>query len=130
MQAVRHMSDWYTTNRYIALSNAYFNKKLFQDLGGMSRQVAPDQCVYAIKPTLVSLFADRIGKGPPPASLSAEQFNAAIPACRYAYVMGIQSPSFPDAYYPKERLGDRAKVVSQLDDTSGGPIAILLEIEK
>lgn len=125
----RHTQEWYTLHHYYAKVNGYFEHKLFAHLKSIAGEVASNDCIYATKPTLVTLFADRVAMVPPNAAASDTQFNAGIAACRYAYVTTIISPSFPEAFYPQHRLGERAHIVSEVGDSSGNRYGVLLEIK-
>ncbi len=129
IEAARHTQDWYTNSRYYAVADGYYYQRLFRHIGAIGEQVAPGECVYAIKPTLVTLFADRTGEGPPKISAGEAQFNAEIGKCRYAYVLPFPSPSFPQALYPMDRLGTRAKILSRLEGASGNIDGALIEIQ-
>jgi hypothetical protein len=62
-------------------------------------------------------------KSPGPA-LSDAEFNAAlgIGGCRYFYLLAARSPSYPQVFYPRDRLQGRFEVVeiTALDDGTGG----------
>ncbi len=128
IEAARHTQDWYAGNRYYATVNAYFYRRLFGNLAEIDRIVAPDQCIFAIKPSLITLLSDRKGTALPRIVDSDATFNEGIGKCRYVYVLPFASPSFPQMFYPMERLGDRAKIVSRIDDDAGNLDGALLEI--
>jgi|GEM_PF-3002345 len=108
----RHAEYWYTKNQPYALSIAQFQRKLLEHLNDVSKYVPADACVFAIKPTIVSLYVDRPSFGPPPSASDASSFDSEIRRCHFAYVLAFRSPSYSEEFYPLNRLGEKAKVIS------------------
>ncbi len=128
IESARHTMDWYVGSRPYAAINARFASRLTRHLVDIDRYVAPNQCIFAIKAPIVTLLSDRVSTMPPAAAENDAQFNAGIAKCRYAYVISSTSRSFPQMYYPKDRLGARAKILSRFDDDGGDMDGALLEI--
>jgi hypothetical protein len=68
---------------------------------------------------------------PPAYSSSEAQFQHDIGKCHYAYGLAINSPSFPEAFYPLPRLKDQATLLSAVESDNGTypiPFAQLVKI--
>ncbi len=128
ISTAKHSSYWYSLDSASAIQNANFQTRFFHHLREISTQVGPDDCIFSIKPTIVTLFADRLSYGPPKLSVDAQSFDSGIQKCRYAYVLPFASPSYPAMFYPMERLGPRAKLISKTVDSAGQLDTGLLEI--
>jgi hypothetical protein len=128
ISAAKHSAYWYALDSTSAIQNANFQTRLFRHLREVSKQVGPDDCIFSIKPTIVTLFTDRLSYAPPKLSVDAQSFDSGIQKCRYAYVLPFASPSYPAMLYPMERLGPRAKLISNTVDGAGQLDTGLLEI--
>lgn len=130
MSLVRHTQGWYRTmDARNGLLSAQFLVKLVNDLPDVPGQVPEGQCIFSEKPTLVTLYSGRMSYFPPPSGSSDAQFRRDIGKCRFAYVLALTSPSFPEPFYPQGRVGARAVPLSTLMDDGGSyPFAQLLRI--
>ena len=130
--AARHTEDWYLDDRQQAANAAHSFTKILADLRHSGEMVSAEQCIFAIKPSVVSLYSGRSSRTPPPVSSSDEAFERGIAQCRYAYVLMYISPSFAQAYYPLSRLKERAYPLSVAQDGEGEnakTYAALVEIQ-
>lgn len=128
ISTVRHSDYWYFLDDNSAKRDAYFQVHLFHHLREIAKGIAPDECIFSIKPPIVTLFTDRSSFNPPKINVDDQEFDVAIQKCHYAYVLPFDSPSFPGVFYPMQRLGQRAKLVSQFNDGAGQMYGGLLEI--
>lgn len=131
-EAARHTEDWYLDDRQQAANAAHSFTKILADLRHSGEMVSGEQCIFAIKPSVVSLYSGRSSRTPPPISSSDEVFERDIAKCRYAYVLMYISPSFAQAYYPLSRLKERAYPLSVAQDGEGEnarTYAALIEIQ-
>ena len=128
VSAAKHTDYWYAENHWIASQNAQFQTKLIQHLKEIPKYVPANACIFAIKPTIVSLYADRPSFTPPKIAEDSAAFDAGIRKCHYAYVFSFSSPSYGAPYYPLGRLGERGKILSNFLDNAGQMDGGLVEI--
>jgi len=125
----RRSIDWYVIDPADARANVVFDKSLTEHLKSLPNVVPESDCIYSIKPSLVGYYVGRVSIIPPRPNVDATAFNTSLKqtGCRYFYLMGFLSPSYPVAYYPLARLGDALAVVSvspgSLDP--GRPVGVL-----
>jgi hypothetical protein len=110
----KHTAEWYVTDRRRAASNAVFRTALLNHLKSLSGKVEEGECIFAIKPTIVSLYSKRRSYGPPNSTKNDTEFLEEIGRCRYVYVLPFASPSYRVAFYPQTRLGARAELISEM----------------
>lgn len=128
LAAVKHRSEWYNEDSMQAFYQENFQLRLFDQFREANRIVLPQDCIFSIKPTIVTFISDRMSYTPPKTTVDEKQFNAEIKKCRFAYVMPFTSPSFGVSSYPMARLGDRAKILTKLDDGQAQMESGLIEI--
>jgi hypothetical protein len=124
----KHRAEWYSESRTQAIANASFQLRLFRHLDEVDRIVPARDCIFAIKPTVITLIADRASFVPPKISDDDKHFGMGIKKCRFAYVLPFASPSFGLPLYPMARLGDKAKILTKIDDERGQMEGGLIEI--
>lgn len=63
-------------------------------------------CIYSIKPSIVSFYTSVRSIVPPADRVGVDEFKrmTAISGCRYFYVMGFVSPTYRESLYPLDRL--------------------------
>ncbi|HYA28848.1 MAG TPA: hypothetical protein VEI95_08530 [Acidobacteriota bacterium] len=129
MAKFRRSIDWYAIDPAEARSNVAFDRSLTDHLKSLSKVVPEGDCIYSIKPSLVGYYAGRVSMIPPRPNFDATAFNTSLrqTGCRYFYLMGFLSPSYPIAYYPLARLGDALAVVSVSPGSPdpGRPVGVL-----
>lgn len=103
----RHIESWYAEDRQQAIDSSRSLTTILANLREIGGFVPRDGCIFAIKPSVVSLYSDRSTYAPPPLSASREAFELGIAKCKYAYVLAYSSPSFRQAFYPLDRLNER-----------------------
>ena len=129
-ELIRHTQGWYRPlDARNGVLSAEFLVKLVADLPAVAGRVPEGACVFSEKPTVVSLYSGRMSHFPPPAGGDDAAFREQIGRCRFAYVLALTSPSFPEPYYPAGRLEGRTRALSTLTADDGRyPFAQLLEI--
>lgn len=130
LEAGRRIAEYYQDKRPFAL---YYAEELTGTLKGLRdvNLVVPNsECIFATKPSLVALYADRISYIPPLSSASGEQFEHDMGKCRYAYLVSGTSTTFRQPMYPLDRLGERAQPLYVITDSDGFKFAILVEIKR
>ncbi|MGH8751819.1 MAG: ArnT family glycosyltransferase, partial [Burkholderiales bacterium] len=133
IRIAKHMHEWYDDNRESAILSAYFQARLISHLKEINALIPENECVFAIKPTIVTFYSRRSSYSPPKIEASEEEFWKGIKKCRYAYILPVSSASFTQPLYPLARLGNGAKIISVKKKEAGDdlpPIGILAEIIK
>lgn len=129
---VRHTPGWYRVmDQRTGVLSVRFLTMILDDLPRAASRVPPGECIFAEKPTIVTLYSGRMSYFPPPYGIGDEQFRSAIGKCRYAYVLALTSPSFPEPLYPLRQLQDRVTPLSVVKPEDGSyaiPFAELLQI--
>jgi hypothetical protein len=127
----RKLDGWYSDNKYRSEVMTLLNLKIINHLRSAGDSVPERDCIFSVKPTVITLHTGRSSFMPPRIKASDADFEHDIRRCRFAYVMGLRSPSFNEAYYPLERLAGRARVVSATrvsGEVDSALIAALIEI--
>lgn len=131
---LRHSPGWYALDPRDAMNNIVFDNVLISHLRQIKGMVPEGSCIYSIKPSIVGFYADRISMIPPRLHFDQAAFDAYLKKnkCRYFYLMGFISPSFPEAYYPLTRLRSSLEVISvvRAADPSAEPVGMLAELVK
>lgn len=109
MAVARHTEDWYGDDRQRALRISQIFVGTLNGLKQIGGLVPDGDCVFAIKPSIVALYADRPSYTPPAPASSDEQFDRDIEKCRFAYLFPITTPTISQPLYPIERLKERAQ---------------------
>lgn len=109
--------------------NISYDKLLIEHLGTIRDAVPVGECLYAIKPSIIGYYTERISVAPPLPRLSDESFNASLkdPGCRFFYLVGFASPAYPVIYYPLERMRSSLVAISAAPAPAhgAGPVGIL-----
>lgn len=83
---------WYVNNPAEALANIASDEVFFRTTAGMGRLVDDTECIYSIKPPVVSFLSGRL-------SIRPEIRNGGVTGtCGYALLLAYGSPSFPPMY--------------------------------
>lgn len=120
---------WYVIDPGEARVNIAFEKNLTEHLESVHRLVPSGECFYSIKPSIISYYTGHVSVPPPRPQLDKASFEVSLgkPACRFFYMIGLPSPSYPIVYYPLERLRDSLDIVSVASPPipGAGPVGIL-----
>lgn len=131
IESFRRTSEWYALDPREARDNASFSKALVEHLRSATVHVPEGECIYSIKPSVVGYYARRVSVIPPRHYFDSATFDDYLKRtnCRYFYLLGFISPSFPSLYYPLQRLENQLVFVSaaSLPGREGMPVAILAE---
>ena len=133
ISAGKHIAEWFDDDRKTAVLSAYFHARLYSHLKEINALIPENECVYAIKPTLVTFYSRRSSYVPPKIDVGDLEFWRAMEKCRYVYILPFESPSFGESFYPLSRLGKRAKIISikKIDPKDNlPPVGMLAEIIK
>jgi hypothetical protein len=127
----RHLPEWYGRDPVDDVGRVQMHTGLVSAIRRFGAAVPAGECVFAIKPSLVSLLARRSGYAPPAERLNDEEFGRQLEdrGCHHFILLGFASPSFHAPYYPLGRI-ERLKIVDRA--TLGGStqvIALLARLE-
>jgi hypothetical protein len=131
---IAQLPEWYGVNAAAALASARLHLEVAQAIGELGAQVPEGECVYAVKPPVVTFYAHRVSLTPPNDRVGAELFDAAIrrAGCRYFLLLALASPSYPEPYYPNKRLRGQAELIDTVRtrrDSSGSFVAALARLK-
>ena len=131
---VRQSQFWYSQDdRLTALYNIYSQAKLIEHFKLIRELVPESECMFTIKPTVVTYYTGRSSYPPPPASTSEQEFQTGLNRCRYIYSVSLTSLSYPVPLYPLDRLGERAEVLAFIRNPLLGntaPVGVLAGISQ
>lgn len=108
---LKHTQEWYGDDRLKAVPAALVTVINLGELRMVGDAVPEGDCIFAIKPSVVTLYSER-GSRTPPTTLDENTFERELLRCRYAYPMALVSPSYPDPYYPLRRIIGHGRVLS------------------
>ncbi len=129
----KHAAVWYSSDRKQASREAKFQISLMNHLKTLSTMVNEEDCIFAIKPTVVSLYSGRRSYIPPLSAVHDDKFWSDLGRCDFVYVLPFASPSFSEPLYPLNRLGSHAKLVDEKvvsDGANSLVIGALLKISR
>lgn len=126
---LKRTAGWYAVDPQTAFYSVLGDKLLIDHVRSIGVHVNQTECVYSIKPSIVGFYANRISVIPPRMQWDDVAVDAYLGRthCRFFYLMGFASPSFPQAYYPLERLAGRLTIVSAggVPSGAGAPVGLL-----
>lgn len=102
LEAYRQSPEWYGTgsrDERLAAISQY--RRLQVGFEEVAANVPSQDCVYSIKPSLVSLFARRNSyRSPLPNSSLGKVLDPTAVQCRYVHMLPFASPTFSEPLYP------------------------------
>jgi len=109
----KHTVYWYEADPYEAYKQVMIYSSLAASMREIQSVIPEDECVYSIKPTIVSLYSNRLSITPPREATSDLEFHESLRKsnCRYFYMAALASPSYGSPYYPEKRLRDNIRVL-------------------
>jgi hypothetical protein len=132
LAGLRHSPSWYALDPRDAMSNIVFDQLLVGHLRQIEDMVPEGSCIYSIKPSVIGFYTNRVSMIPPRQYFDQSAFDAYLKRtnCRYFYLMGFASPSFPEAYYPLSRMHSSLTVMSVVRPAapSANPVGMLAEL--
>lgn len=110
----RRNEVWYVDDIEEAREDVIFYNSYTEHLKSLPVIVSGSDCIYSTKPSLVGYYAGRVSKVPPRPESDATEFDAYLrkTGCRYFYLVGFLSTSYPIIYYPLTRLEGALVAVS------------------
>ena len=129
LRLLRYIPSYYSAQTEDA---ALVTARLINDFPRWAPLVAPGECIFTVKPALSVLLAAHKGVLPPPLSSSDREFHDQLQECRYAYLTVVQSPAYPEPFYPRSRLADGYRPLWILPDATlqEGILAELVELKR
>lgn len=111
--AYRHTSIWYRNKRQVDYRGIVMVQTLTEAMQAIKQVVPEDQCVYAIKPSIVGLFSERVSIQPPLQRLSDQEFSQAVEdiGCRYFITLPFPSITYSVPFYPIKRIKENVEQV-------------------
>lgn len=111
--AYRHAEWWYLPTRKLATENITAMAAMESGIRNVRNSVPENECIYAIKPSIVAYLSDRLVKAPPAETTPPLEFERQIAAegCRYFLMMSFTSPSYSTPIYPYPRISDELQVL-------------------
>jgi len=112
---LRHTAEWYGDDRLDAVPAALVTAINLDELRRIGPRLAPGECIFSIKPSIVTLYTGRPSYVPPPIGSDDTAFEQGLLRCRYAYAMALVSPTYPQPFYPLGRMNGRGYAVSKAE---------------
>lgn len=131
LELIRHVAGYYSDDLRQERRVAWDQAQILADLHNLTTDVPAQECIFQIKSSVIQLVSGRRSLAPPLPSTDDRTFAQQMKQCRYAYLMKLQSPTFPVPFYPGDRLLGQYHVIRQLPDitsNSGEPLAQLVEL--
>lgn len=102
LEAYRQSPEWYGVgSRDERLAAIFQYQRLQVGFEEVASKVPSQDCVYSIKPALVSLFAQRNSyRSPLPNSSLGKVLDSKSVQCRYVHMLPFASPTFSEPLYP------------------------------
>lgn len=132
LEAARHTADYYSDDRGRAMTDAAAYTGILDNLRDLDHLLPRGECIFAIKPALVTLYSGRLAVAPPQSSVPDKVFEQGLRQCSYDYLMASASPAYPETLYPLQRLGSRATPLMNASTRHGDSVtiyAILVRID-
>lgn len=131
LESFRRSASFYERGPESPLARISADQGLLSGFHNIGQFVPAQACIYSIKPSLVSYFSDRRSIAPPAPRVDDDTFRHALErsGCRFFFMLGFQSPSFGQRYYPLYRMSGqlRALNITFSYGTDESPVTILAE---
>lgn len=113
LESLRRDPAWYGDTMAGSLRRVQFERGLIDNLRTLNHFVPEEECIFAIKPSIVGLYTERVALNPPREAVGDQAFWQEIKMtnCHYVYLLPFSSPSFP-AFYPYQRVRPSLRVVT------------------
>ena len=113
LKDARKMDGWYSDDGLISEYLTPLHLRIIAQLKSVARQVPEGDCIFSVKSTVVSIHTRRASFAIPLNNASDDEFKRALQRCKYAYVVNLSFSNRP-GFYPLQRLGQRAHVISEV----------------
>lgn len=134
VETARQTDFWYVLeDRALAFYNIYNQAKIIEHFKTINQIVPESDCIFSIKPTVLTFYTGRQSFVPPAEKSTDNEFRSAIDQCKYAYGFSFTSLSYSQPLYPIQRLGSDATQISSIDNQllkRSASIGILVKISK
>ena len=102
---------WHEPDERKVAMNVGYLRALDTAYASITETVAPDECVLAIKASVVAAATNRLALPFPSIHATPDAFARAIEngGCPYALMVREPSPSYPEEFYPAKRLASAAR---------------------
>lgn len=130
LKDVRKMDGWYSDDGLMSEYITPLHLRIITHLKSLARQVPESDCIFSVKSTVVQIHTGRSSFAIPLNNASDGEFDEALRRCKYAYVVNLSFSNRP-GFYPLQRLGQRANVISEVRMGEGSRshrIGALIEI--
>lgn len=127
-------SAWFEPNPAAAFPTLGYQRAITEALHAIAQRpdIPGDACLLATKPSVVALYSGRLVDGFPPFQLDDEEQRTRLAKgrCQYLFMMMGASPSFPQYYYPYQRLKPWLEVLAVYQNPlmPGQPAALLARL--
>lgn len=132
---LRQVGSLYLPSAEEARINAPMELALAHALRDFGARMPAGECSVSIFSRLTAFYGKRHSLLPPPAYRDQAGFDASLRwrNCRYVVMISASTPSFPEAFYPLDRLGDRVEILERRSAPFAGrevPIALLARLKE
>jgi hypothetical protein len=109
----RGLEAWYTEDLAAAVHGVNSQMTVAQALQRLPGWVPPDQCVFAVRPVIVTYFTGRRSMFPPLNSTPEPDFSRELHrhGCRYAFMYSAADGHFPVPLHPLQRLPSSTRLL-------------------
>jgi hypothetical protein len=127
---------WYDPQDKVgAMREIMLRKSLVTGMRNIGVAVPPDECIYSVRPSILSFYSQRISLPYPQDFSDDETFRHSLneSKCRFFYMTYITTPSYRTPFYPASRMGGALTVLqmTRLDeDNTGSPVIAVLAEQK
>ena len=101
-------SPWFEPDPAAAFPTLAYHRAITEALADIGKpgRLPPTACLVSTKPAVAALYSGLLADGYPPFALSDETLRERLASgrCGYLFIMMNASPSFPQYYYPYQRL--------------------------
>lgn len=126
--ALARLPEWYGVDPESALSNAQGHLDIARAIAEFGPQLPKDECVYAIKATVVALLTGHDSHFPPVERTSDAEFERWVDQkrCRYfVLIAASDGDAYRSSFYPRDRLKDRLEILAVRASGSADPPRIV-----
>ena len=129
-----HTNAWFLPNKKNASDQIALMDSVIYAMQELNQFIPEGQCVYSIKPPIISLYANRISKRVPEHIFQTNKtsdFKKHID-CEYFFMISYTSPSFPQTLYPLELIKSEISIIKLyfLDENNSKLAALLGKVDK
>ena len=124
MTNVKHMDGWYSNDGLRSIYLTPLNLKIIQHLKSIHAQIPEGECVFSVKPTIVSVHSRHASFPVPLDNLADDDFEEKLARCRFVHVVALSYANRP-SFYPLGRVKGRARAISSVTMGEGERMQIV-----